>query len=241
MRGLIVLAVAAVMLPCIVAAQDGAQNVRFEFGATLNAVLSDTLDARRNKPGDTVKAKASEDLKAGGIVVIPHGTKLFGHVTESQPAANRNAPARLGIVFERAQLKDGREIALQATFFALAAPEGSLSSGGAFSGGSFGGGFGGGSSGVGDMMSASRSTDDADVLGRPHAQQEVLKPSPGAVGGLNSSGALYASSRGVFGLDDISLEPNTTPGAGSSVVLANDRTVHLASGTRMLLSVQSAP
>jgi len=69
---------------------------------------------------------------------------------------------------------------------------------------------------------------------------EDLKPSPGAIGGVNSSGTLYASSRGVFGLEDIGLEPNTVPSAGSSVILAHARNVHLASGTRMLLSVESA-
>ena len=61
----------------------------------------------------------------------------------------------------------------------------------------------------------------------------------GAIGGLNGSGMLFASSRGVFGLDDISLEPATVPSAGSSVILANAKSVHLPGGTRMLLSVET--
>jgi hypothetical protein len=44
----------------------------------------------------------------------------------------------------------------------------------------------------------------------------------------------------VFGLEDISLEPNTVPSSGSSVILANARSVHLASGTRMLLSLDAS-
>jgi hypothetical protein len=43
----------------------------------------------------------------------------------------------------------------------------------------------------------------------------------------------------VFGLEDISLEPNTVPSSGSSIILADARSVHLASGTRMLLSLES--
>jgi hypothetical protein len=78
------------------------------------------------------------------------------------------------------------------------------------------------------------------VLWASGARHSDLKPSPGAIGGLNSNGTLYASSRGVFGLEELSLEPNTVPSGGSSVVLANARSVHLASGTRMLLSLESA-
>src|SRR5262249_51504035 len=140
MRMLIVLAVVAFVLPCASVAGDTGQTVRFEFGTTLNAVLSDTLDSRKNKPGDTVRAKTAEDVKAGAVVVIPRGAKLIGHVTEAQPAANRNDQARLGVVFERAELKDGQQISLRTTFYALAAPEGSAATGGTLSGGGFGGG-----------------------------------------------------------------------------------------------------
>jgi hypothetical protein len=235
----VMIAVLGFMLPCISAAEDVAQGVKFEFGTTLNAVLSDTLDARKNKPGDTVKARISEDVKSGGVVVIPRGAKLVGHVTEAQPAG-KGEQARLGVEFDRAELKDGRQIPLHTAFYALAAPAGAASEHG-LTGGGFGGGFGGGGSAVANMASTSgRSDSDDSDLGMSHPKQEDLKASPGAVGGLNRNGTLYASSRGVFGLEDISLEPNTVPSSGSAVILANARTVHLSTGTRMLLSVEAA-
>jgi|KBSSwiStaDraftv2_1062776.scaffolds.fasta_scaffold03223_9 hypothetical protein len=231
------------LLPGLGIAQDGAgesvaPGVKFEFGTTLNSVLSDTVDARKSKPGDAVKARTSEDVKAGGMVVIPRGAKLIGHVTEAQPAARAGEQARLGIVFERADLKDGRQVPLHTAFYALAAPAGAPSGRDSSLGG-FGGGFGGGSAAVGNMVSASSTipSDDSSALGTGGNRHEELKPSPGAIGGLNSSGTLYASSRGVFGLEDLSLEPNTVPSNGSSVILANARTVRLTAGTRMLLSV----
>jgi hypothetical protein len=247
MKTTVVLVTLGFMLPCMCSAQDNAsqsvpQGIKFEFGTTLTGVLSDTVDARKCKPGDPVKARTSEDVKAGGVVVIPRGAKLIGHVTEAQPAAKAGEQARLGLVFDRADLKDGRQIPLHTTFYALAAPEGASSDrDSSLDGGGFGGGFGGGSAAVGNMVSAASSTpsDDAGALG-PRRTPHELKPSPGAIGGLNSSGTLYASSRGVFGLEDISLEPNTVPSSGSSVILANARSVHLASGTRMLLSLESA-
>jgi hypothetical protein len=221
-----------VLLPCTAGAQE------FEFGATLNAILSDTVDARKTKPGDTVKAKASEDLKAAGVVVIPRGAKLVGHITEAHVAAKPDDQARLGFVFDRADSKDGRQILLHTTFFALAAPEGAAGDTGSSAAGGLSGGLGGGGTGVGNVAHAA--ADDTSAFGSGRAKQADLKPSPGAIGGLNSVGTLYASSRGVFGLDDISLEPNTVPSTGSVVILANARSVRLSSGTRMLLSVVSA-
>lgn len=247
MRATAVLAALGFVLPGISAAQDSAggqsppQGFRFEFGATLKGVLSDTLDARKCKPGDTVKAKTSEDVLVGAVVVIPRGAKLVGHVTEAQPAAKAGEQARLGFVFDRADLKDGRQVSLHTTFYALAAPEGASDRNSSLGG--FGGGFGGGSDAVGNMVGATSrsSSDDASPLGGDSARHEELKPSAGAIGGLNSKGTLFASSRGVFGLEDISLEPNAAvPSSGSSVILAAARSVHLASGTRMLLSLDSA-
>jgi len=131
MKAIIVVATLGFVLPALSGAQDsagqGTDQVKFEFGATLNSVLSDTVDARKCKPGDTVKAKTSEDVKAGGIVVIPRGAKLVGHITEAQPAAKTGEQARLGFVFDRAELKDGRQIPLHTAFYALAAPMGASS------------------------------------------------------------------------------------------------------------------
>lgn len=226
------------MLPCLGFAQDdnaANQDVRFEFGTTLNAVLSDTVDARKSKPGDPVKAKTSEDLKASGNVVIPRGTRLVGHVTEARAAGKSDAQARLGFVFDRAELEGGRQIPLHTAFYALAAPEGAWADRGPASG--FGGGIGGSSAGVGDLAHAA--ADDTSALGSGGAKHTDLTPSPGAIGGLGAGGTLYASSRGVFGLADISLEPDSVPSNGSAVILASARSVRLSSGTRLLLAVRS--
>ncbi|HET7131978.1 MAG TPA: hypothetical protein VFJ95_07000, partial [Gammaproteobacteria bacterium] len=57
---------------------------------------------------------------------MPRGTRLIGRVTESRPHARRSSSAggdvgsRLGIVFDRAVLADGREIPVAATIRAVA-------------------------------------------------------------------------------------------------------------------------
>jgi len=56
---------------------------------------------------------------------------------------------------------------------------------------------------------------------------------------VNSNGSLYASSRGVFGIEDVNLERNTSAGAGGAAIVSTGRGVHLPSGTRLLLCVES--
>jgi hypothetical protein len=246
MKATRLLAALGCLLTYTAGAQDSgaSQGVKFDFGTTLNVVLSDSLDGRKNKPGDAVKAKVAEDVRAAGEIVIPRGAKLSGHLTQVQGAGQGDGGALLAMIFERAELKDGRQVPLHAAFYALAAPEGAQSDqGGPSSGGAFNsGGLGGGAASAGSIVSSAghAATDDASALGAGASGRGQLKPSAGAIGGINSKGLLYASSRGVFGLEDLQLQPGTTPGGASSVILSTGRNVHLASGTRMLLSVESA-
>ena len=74
------------------------------------------------------------------------------------------------------------------------------------------------------------------------ATHEALTPAPGATGGLNAGGMFSSASQGVFGLRDLNLQ-QTAAGSASgsgSVITSAGRNVHLDSGTRMLLSVESA-
>ncbi|MGH8316135.1 MAG: hypothetical protein ACRETU_13410, partial [Steroidobacterales bacterium] len=97
-------------------------------GTEMNATLSRPVDSRKAKPGDEVSATTTGDTKSNGQVVIPRGSKLVGHVTEARArgksqgdatsqggaaaasSAKGDADAALGIVFDRAILKGGREI-----------------------------------------------------------------------------------------------------------------------------------
>jgi hypothetical protein len=229
---------------CLLSYPAGAQETRFDFGSTLNVTLSDTLDAKKSKVGDAVNAKVTEDLKAGGAVIIPKGSRLTGHVTQAQPVGDAGSKASLGLTFEHAELKDGHQIPLQTGLFALASPEGVSNGGGSSSSGAGfnSGGFGGGSANSGSLVSNAghAATDDTSALGGGSRRiEEELKSSPGAVGGINGKGTLYASSRGVFGMEGVTLQPGAMPGGASTMVVSTGRTVHLPSGTRMLLAVES--
>src|SRR5262249_56050197 len=71
--------------------------------------LSDSLNAKKLKPGDKVKAQVSQDVLAHGRVLIPAESKLLGHVTEAN-GRSENEESRLGLVFDKILLKHHEEL-----------------------------------------------------------------------------------------------------------------------------------
>lgn len=238
----------------------GDKQVSADGDAMTNAVLSGSLDAKKAKPGDPVSAKTSEQTTTADGVVIPKGTKLLGRVTEAKAAGKGEGESALGFTFDRAVLKDGREIPLQTTVRALAAAEGSAgasnsasdaalggagmahgSAGGAAGGlGSVAGGAAGGvgSTAGGALGTTGRVAGGAtgSLSSGVGATGRALSGGAGAVGGVNGRGMLSSESQGMFGLRGMNLTQSTA-GSGSLVTSAG-RNVQLDSGTRMLLSVQ---
>jgi hypothetical protein len=227
-------------------------------GAELNATLTKPVDASKAKPGDEVTAIVNEDIKSDGQVAIRKGSKLVGHVTSAQPlkngkgAAEGTANSQLGVVFDRAVLKDGREVPLNATVQALATAESSASAGmsdmdagmaGAGSaagsmrsgGGGLVGGVAGGATGAVGGVGGVAGGAGGIARGTVGGSTGLLSKSTGAVGGLNTQGQLTSGSKGVFGMKGVDLSSATNASGSGSVVTSSTRNVKLDRGTRMLL------
>lgn len=241
-------------------------------GSELNATLSKTIDAGKAKPGDEVTATVMQDVKSGGQVVIPRGSKLIGRVTEAKPhgadpsgsgnersgggqsgvksgARAADASSRLGIVFDRAVLKDGREVPVHAAIQAIAAADATASAGMSHASGSLsgagsaagtvrstGGGLLGGAVGAaGGAVNAAGSVAGTAGGAVRSTVGNVTSVSAGAVGGLNAAGSLTSGSRGVFGLKDIDIQSAGQGSAQGSVLTSTRRNVRLDRGTQMLL------
>jgi hypothetical protein len=210
-------------------------------GITIRVSLEKSLDARKNHAGDEVLARTTENVNSKQQIVIPKGSKLVGHVTEVRAKAKDESQSVLGIRFDRAVLKDGREIPLEVSIQALAAAdpnvEGRDSSylmadaneNGAlpvrvegppsqFSGR--------------DEISGADTSSTAKPVDASGNIREAANLDP--VGG--SSGELISSSHGVFGIRGLALSsvPNSAP---ESLIVSPSRNVHLDSGTRMILRV----
>src|SRR5438270_139785 len=97
-------------------------------GLTIPAALNKSVDSKKNKQGDEVTAKTTADVLSQGKIVIPRNSKLIGHITEAKAKANGESESALGMAFDRAVLKNGQEVSLNATIQALAAPAEAASS-----------------------------------------------------------------------------------------------------------------
>ncbi len=241
-------------------AQNGEANASLASGTAFNAALSSPIDSKKCKPGDAVNARTTEAVKSEGKTVIPKGSKLVGHVTQASARAKGESESSLGIVFDRAILKNGQEIPLSAGIQALAAAQSSVSAAGsdidAFGGAgasAAGSGAGGGRGALGGVTSAAGGavgavTNTAANVGgvaggavntAGNAGGSVVGASKGAVGGLNAAGQLTSNSQGVFGLNGLNLNAAASNATQGSVITSAGKNVHLDSGTRMLLVSQA--
>jgi len=237
-------------------AQAGPNGASLASGTAINATLNGSVDARKNKPGDTVTARTAEAVKSDGKVVLPKGTKLIGHVTQAKARAKGESESALGIVFDKAVLKNGEEVGLNVAIQAMAAAQSGVTAAGsdldtmAGAGGSMAGSgsaagrgaLGGVASTAGGAVGGVTNT-AANVGGAAggavNSTANVASHSAGAVGGLNASGTLMSNSRGVFGLNGLNLNTAASNSTQGSLITSTGKNVHLDSGTQFLLVSQA--
>lgn len=249
-------------------AKAGRNSAQLDSGTTMNAVLSHSLDARKNKPGDAVTAKSTQAVKSQGRVIVPKGAILVGHVTQAQAREQGESKSSLGVVFDHAVLKNGQFVPLNMNIRAIAAAEtvasssldqDALSAGGsaassANAGANAGGGLVGGATstagaGLG-AVGSSASNMGGTATGAVSSTSTLAGNTAGSVssstsaaagastGGLNSAGQLTSNSRGVFGLQGLGLTSASSGEAQGTLITSASRNVHLESGTRLLLAAQ---
>src|ERR1700719_4951352 len=89
-------------------------------GTAFNASLVEPLEARRARPGDLVSAEVAEPVTYERSVVFPKGTKVIGHIVRETSGGRGRAGSALFVQFDKAVLKDGQEVILNAGIQALA-------------------------------------------------------------------------------------------------------------------------
>ena len=235
-------------------AKSGHGSASLSNGTAMNAALSQPVDARKNKPGDQVTARTTEATKSEGKVVIPKGSKLIGHVSECKQRGKEEKESALGIVFDKAILKNGQEIPLNVTIRAIAAAQSAATSsvggddlstgGGAMSSAraSGGGALGGVRSTAGAATGAVTNTAaNAGGIagGAVNSTVNAAGAARGTVGGLNTAGQLTSNSQGVFGLEGLNLNTAASNSTQGSLITSTSKNVHLDSGTQLLLVSQA--
>ena len=88
-------------------------------GRVIYAQLTQTIDVKKVKVGAPVFAKTTLAVLSGGKVLIENGARITGHVTRVQERSEKNPESELGIVFDRVELPDGKELPLNLTVQAV--------------------------------------------------------------------------------------------------------------------------
>ncbi len=70
-------------------------------GTITNAELTNAIDVRKSKVGDSVVLKTTKSIKQNGETVIPKGTRLVGRITEIQQKSKENGQSRIGMLIDR--------------------------------------------------------------------------------------------------------------------------------------------
>jgi len=241
-------------------ANAGQNGGALASGSTVNAALSAPLDSRKCKPGDPVNARTTESAKSDGKAIFPKGTKLVGHVTQASARSKGDSESALGVVFDKAILKNGEEVPVNVTIQAIAAARTSAAASGsdvdtfggagasaAGSGAASGrGALGGVTSTAGGAVGSVTNTaartggSAAGALNSTtNTTGSLAGSSRGAVGGLNAAGQLTSNSQGVFGLNGLNVSSAASNSTQGSLITSTGKNVHLDSGTQMLLVSQA--
>jgi hypothetical protein len=213
---------------------------QLKSGSSIKATLEKPLDARRNKPGDQVVAKTTENVKSEGKVLIPRGSKIVGHVTEVKAHKNGQAESAVGVVFDHLVLRDGSQMPLSLAVQAVGtgttaeAEDDSLRSSG-------------NTAAMGNVNAAgtNMTRTGGGLVGGVRSTTGGLVNTAGSVGaatagtatgvGSGASSSLNSNSHGVIGLRGLNLESSTS---SSATFTSRNSDVHLNSGTQMILRVQ---
>jgi len=211
-------------------------------GTVFNAVLGDTLDARKTRAGDPISAEVAEDVSYERATVFPKGTKLAGHVVRVTSGARGKAGSAIFVQFDKATMKDGQEVMLNAGIQALAvgtvAPMPSSTDSAKNNGAR--------TLPVDENAVGAESSNDALVVStiyeRPRTTLRTpLAPAPAAEGEFTSDGLFSPESKGAFGRPDLKIYTPTSEGSHGTVLLSARKNLHLESGTHLLLVVQPPP
>ena len=219
-------------------------------GTAFNASLLDSLDTRRAKPGDPVTAEVVESVAYERTVIFPKGTKIVGHVVRATSGGRGRAGSALFVQFDKAVLKDGEEVILNAGIQALAvgsvAPLSDTDNGKDAGISAELNSLAEPRADAAEPTSSDATPKDSLIVSATYDTPRTgLRPplfaAPAAEGELNSDGLFSPDSKGAFGRPDVKVYTPTSQGSRGTVLLSAKKHLHLDGGTRLLLVVQPPP
>jgi hypothetical protein len=213
-------------------------------GTAISAELINSLDSKKLKAGDEVKARTTDALKStDGRTILPKGAQLTGHITQATARSKGQADSSLGLVIDKALLKSGQEIPLNVAIQAVAAPVNNVDANSSYNDPPMGAATQ--QAGRGTLNGSTPAGGTLNTAGTAvPAIDNTVNSTTGAAGNAtgvaNAAGQFNTSSRGVVGLNNLSLTASSGATAQGSILTSPGKNVHLDSGTRLLLVAQAS-
>lgn len=213
--------------------------------------LEQKIDSSTARTGDAVTLRTTAKATTSDGQVIPEGSQVVGRVVEVTPSGKEKENAKITIQFEKAELKDGKTMALKSVLQSVApASEGEISEGPAGTGRSASG------SGVpaSAASGAARGTGMSPMGGSAVVNESSETAVPRATSGRNATAGNTASRVGTVVAQQGNTDIRTTaiPGVfiatdangqpfsnASGVLLGSRQNIHLESGTHIVLAVSN--
>jgi hypothetical protein len=190
----------------------------------IHAVLEKIVHPKKVKVGDEVVARMTEPTKLKDGTELPKGTKIVGKVTEVKMKADKEGPSKLGLLFDKAELKDGKEIPVTMALVSVAPrwEQGSVDPVAGENTGS--------SAGRVNQMSQQQGRSEGSAGG------DTLNKGLG-IRGSSSASSANAMRPGVCYIQDMTIA-SYSMGEPGTIVQSTKTTVFLDSGSRLLLLAQ---
>jgi hypothetical protein len=91
-------------------------SVTVPAGAQIDVEFTRRLASNTSSPGDSFRARVSQDLIQDGVVAIPAGSEILGEVTDALPLKRVGGQARLALKFTDLVLPSGKTVPIDASF-----------------------------------------------------------------------------------------------------------------------------
>jgi hypothetical protein len=192
-------------------------------GTTICVALANSIDARKAKAGDAITARVTLPVLSHGKVIIANDAKITGHVTLVKTRSHNNDESEIGIVFDRAVLKDGSELPLSLTVQAIGRNSQSTTEIT-------------GQDPYGPNVGTAPTPRQPSFPGRPQPAEPPQPVRPDADPQNAQRPVLDTGSHGAIGLPDVTLTESSDAASGS-MVMSSKKNVKLDNGTEIILRV----
>ena len=199
---------------------------------TIFAIVVKRVDTRSASLNQELTLRTISDVVVDGVVVIPSGSRVVGHIVELATKGKGSEQSIIAIVIDKAILENGKEITLQGIIAAVAAPpDSSLSSDPTYG-----------------MMHSNEpkmvGTGPSAAAARPGELSPSGKvESTATLGAARINGEmrkgllLNAESQGAIGFSELTLSWRLTAPPAVTVFSSNRKEIKLDAGTQVLLRI----